>query len=173
MWFKYPQGRQRLRLETNQMRFAAPHFDLCIDDQRGCLLWCGSLYSHGHYHRDIRLIYAPNHAIDEMRVFILKPKLNPRGKPRSKTHIHGDGSICYCKPHEWHAGWTAAAVYGKTIEFLDAFYSGLMEKEDFDLGPSYRRSYNFDYDDSWDDGSWDDDDDDGIDSLLRRLRSRF
>jgi len=86
------------------------------DDENGELAWQG--YLRGHM---IRLVYSPNHPYEEMKVYVLQPKL-----PVVNLHIHSDGSICYMKNSEWHPEWTAYAVYLTTIRFLDEFYSGRM-----------------------------------------------
>lgn len=111
----------RLKVEIAQMQRHKPDFQLYKQDGTGSLAWCGSLWSNGRVHRDVRLVYSPNHPYSPMTVYVLSPKL-----PKVNIHIHEDGSICYIYSSDWSPEWTALAVLLTVQRFLDEFYRGLM-----------------------------------------------
>jgi len=116
----YLKDEERLKLEIYLMEMKGVNFQL-HQDEEGNLLWRGPLSVLGHYHDDVKLVYTENFPYEPIVVYVLKPKL-----PRITIHVHEDGRICYIKPQEWNAGWTAYAVYLRTVSFLHEFYSGKM-----------------------------------------------
>lgn len=117
----YLTDKERLAVENGLMERNGVNFRLC-QDEFGNLLWCGPLYILGNYHSDVRLVYPEEFPYKQLNVYVLEPKL-----PKVNIHIHEDGSLCVMKGDEWSPDWTAYAMYLKTIEFLDAFYSGKMD----------------------------------------------
>ena len=109
-------------METALLQGHRPDFRLYEEDGTGNLAWCGSIWSNGHLHRDVRLVYSPAHPDLPMTVYVLNPRL-----PQVKIHIHDDGTICYIYSSDWSPDWTALAVLLTTQRFLDEFYRGLME----------------------------------------------
>ena len=116
----YSLDRERLKVEVKLMERNGVNFQLCQDGLNN-LLWRGPLYVLGHYHGDVRIVYPENFPNEQIRIYVLGPKL-----PRVNLHVHEDGSICTMKSEEWSPNWTAYAMYLKTIEFLNDFYSGKM-----------------------------------------------
>ncbi|MGQ9469217.1 MAG: hypothetical protein ACUVTD_05255 [Nitrososphaerales archaeon] len=120
-WYKQLIYKRRLKTEIELMERNGVNFNLCLDENEN-LVWHGSLYILGYFHRDVRLVYPEFFPHSEMEVYILKPKL-----PRITHHVSEDGKICYIHPSEWSPEWTAYAVYLTTVRFLHDFYSGKME----------------------------------------------
>lgn len=119
----YLTDKKRLKAEIRLMEENGVNFQLCTNDE-GHLLWHGALTVSGHYHGDVRVVYADMFPSVPMEVYIFEPKL-----PLVNVHIHENGSICYIAPREWNANWTAFAVYLTTIRFLEEFYAGRMSNE--------------------------------------------
>jgi len=119
----YLLDKDRLRIELRLMERNGVNFQLCRDEY-GNLLWRGPLCIRGHYHGHVRIVYPENFPFEQIRIYVFEPML-----PRVNLHIHEDGSICTMKPEEWSPNWTGLAMYLKTIEFLDSFYSGKMRNE--------------------------------------------
>ena len=90
--------------------------------EEGELGWRGGLRNASYFHREVRLVYGPHHPYEQMKVFILEPRL-----PRSNHHIFPDGSVCYQSGGDWCPDWTVFSVYLTVIRFLDDFYSGRMD----------------------------------------------
>ena len=122
-WYQTQAGARRLEIERKQME-KAPQFSLCHDTETEELVWRGSIVFNGHSHQDVRLVYDENHPYEQMRVYVLKPKLRPRTQGE-RLHVHEDGSICYIR-YEWNPNWTAFTVYLTVVRFLDDFYNGRM-----------------------------------------------